>query len=61
MLENWVRNLVNVRKWVSRAWEYQQVGFDGLAMSESGVRGFGYIRKFDSDAWKCQKVWFGGL
>ena len=61
MSESWIRRLVNARRWGSRAWKCQKVGFEGLEMPESGVRGLGNARKFASRAWKYQKVGFEGL
>ena len=53
MSENWVRGLVNVRRFDSRAWKYQKVGFGGLEISESAVRGIVNARNLRSKAWKC--------
>ena len=71
MFENWVRRLVNARKWGFGAKKYQKICFEGLETSESFVRGLemsesfvrrlGNARKWGSGVWKCQKIGFEGL
>ena len=53
MSDNWVRRLVNVRRFDSRAWKCQKVWFGGLEISESAVRGIVNARNLRSKAWKC--------
>ena len=53
MSDNWVRGLVNVRRFDSRAWKCQKVGLGGLEISESAVRGIVNARNLRSKAWKC--------
>ena len=53
MPEGGVRGLGNARKFVSKAWKCQKVGFGGLGMQENLLRGLGNIRKWVSRACKC--------